>query len=404
MPVYNYNARASSGEMVQGIQEAESERLAVTALQNRGLLVIKLASLGSASAPSRRRKLRRRRIRSEDTLFFLDQLAMLLEAGIPLVRSLEIIALLTESQRMNEVIGAIISNIRAGSTLKDSMARHPKHFPKLWLFLVEAGETSGSVPMVLKELAKNVKSNHLLMKKIISALIYPCILVICSVGVLLLFMLRIIPIFQKIFSQFNAKLPPLTMAIINISTVIQHYIFFIAFMAIGLFFLSKKYISTSVGRRQLDRLLLLVPVLGEGLNDFIHARICIILSTLIKSGVNLIQSLEIASRAAGNSVFENAFLAATKGIQRGQTLSASLQTDPIFSPMFIQLVTIGEESGSLPAMISKASEFYAERVDTLSTRIGILVEPLVLIIVGAFVGIIAYALFVPMFSLSEAIH
>lgn len=404
MPVYNYKARSPAGESIDGSQEAANEELAVAALHSRELLVIRLKETAKAQETTGRGKKGHRRIKSDDLMFFLNQLVMLLEAGIPLLRSLEIISGLTESRRLHEVLGTVTDNIRSGSTFKDSMARHPAHFPHFWSYLIEAGETSGSLPVVLKELAKNVESNDALKKKIISALIYPAVLMLGAVATVLLFMLKIIPVFQKIFSQFHAKLPPLTQGIMLTSSFLQHYFLIFCLMIAVFIYALKAYVSTSIGRWTTDKFLLSVPVLGDAASDFVHARINIILSTLIKSGLNLLRSIEIAARASGNVIFENALNDVAQKVQEGKTLSQSLKEDPLFSPMMVQLIMIGEESGELPKLIAKAAKYYEEKVELLSSRLGVLIEPLILVLVGSMIGVLALGLFLPLFTLGTAIR
>lgn len=404
MPLYRYTARASTGQRVQGTEDAPSEAMALGALQNRGFIVTKIVLSDISSMVQHEAKRRHRRIKSDDLIFFLNETVMLLEAGVPLLRSLEMVSLLTESEKLSGILKTIVSNIRSGATFKDSVARHPADFPHFWSYLIEAGETSGSLPLVLKELAKNLESSNRLKKKIVSALIYPCILIIASLGVLALFMLKIIPVFEKIFSQFDSKLPPLTQVIMALSVVFRQYsLGLIAGLVITIFLL-RKYSKTATGRQTINHFLLKMPVLGGTISDFIHARIGIILSTLIKSGLNLLQSLEITARAAGNSLFEDALNDVAFKVRQGKTLGTAIGEESLFSPMMVQLIVIGEESGDLPKMIAKAAQYYEERVDTFSTRVGVVIEPAILIVVGCLIGVLALSLYLPMFSMGNAIR
>lgn len=401
MPVFEYTARDSGGRMVRGNQEAVSEEAAVTMLQNRGLIVTNLVSFAQKKTKAYQKK-RRKRIRLEDLHFFVQQTGNLINVGIPLVRSLEVVSDQVQSARLLEVIRQMMSNIQAGSTLHDAMARHPNVFPDYWPYLIEAGEVSGTLPQILLQLAKNLEATQNLRKKIVSALIYPSVLIAASCAAILIFMVFVIPIFEKLFKSFNAQLPPLTQFILDFSKILQQYLFVIIAGLVLLSRLFTSYIRTPMGRKTMHAFLLNAPVISSVTKDIVHARICIILSMLIRSGLSFLKSLEIASNVSGNYFFETALASIRQEIQQGKTFSNCLEEHPIFDPMFVNLVKIGEEGGRLPEMTEKAGEFFESRVDVFSSRVSILIEPFIMVFVGSTIGVIAVSLFLPIIKLSSS--
>ncbi len=404
MPVFIYTARDTGGRVVQGNQEANSEVAAISILQSRNLYVTQIVNSNVViKSKAAIRKKRHNKIKSEDLLFFIAQTANLLVVGIPFVRTLEVIADQIESAQLHKVIMEIVSNVKAGSTFKDALARHPTVFPFYWAYLLEAGELSGTLPMVLSQLAKSLEASEALKKKIASALVYPSILVTAAMAAIVFFMMFIVPIFVKLFETFKAKLPPLTEAVIKISVFLKNYSILLAAGAFFGIYLFKKFIATPKGRRILHTVLLNLPVFGDAISEIVHARVCMILALLIRSGLSFLKSLEVTANVSGNYLFETAINNTRLDVQQGKSLSTSLADSPIFSPMLVNLVKIGEESGKLPDMIDKAGEYFQQRVDVFATRIGIIIEPIVMVLVGGIIGVIALSLFMPIIKLSSAV-
>ncbi len=405
MPIYLYVARNQEGKTVQGNQEAPNEGAAISFLQNNGLYVTQIVSTAvSIKTKAQAKRRRHRRIRSDDELFFIGQTSNLLLVGIPFVRTLEVIAEQTQSLGLYNVIQEMISNIKAGSTFKDAMARHPKIFPSYWSFLVEAGELSGTLPQVMNQLAKTMEATENLKKKVVSALVYPSVLIAASAAAITFFMVFTVPIFSNLFKGFHAKLPPLTQGVIETSDFIKHYFLFLIGVIVALVFLSRKYFNTPGGRRTLHFIFLNLPLLGDAISDIIHVRICLILSMLIRSGLSFLKMLEVSANVSGNYLFETALNHTRMDVQQGKTLSSSLAENVLFSPMLVNLVKIGEESGKLPEMIEKASDYYQSRVDVFIGRVGILIEPIVMILVGGIIGVIAVSLFLPIIRISSVVR
>ena len=405
MPLFFYKAWDTNGQLIRGDQEAATEAGAVALIQSRGLHITEISGAAGAKPRTRQKQRRRhRKIRNEEVLFFVAQAANLLHVGIPLIRSIEVIADQTDSQSLHDILHEMISNIKAGSTFKDAVARHPKVFPEFWSYLVEAGEISGTLPQILSQLAKNLEANENLKKKIASALIYPSVLITASIAAIIVFIIFVIPIFAKLFKSFHAELPPLTAFILNLSKVMQSYFLLIAAGLALAVYLVKLYIETPTGRMVFHMMLLNLPVVGAPIREILHARVCIILAMLLRSGINFLRCIEVAASVSGNVIFENALNATKPDIQQGHTLSQALSRDPIFSPMLINLVKIGEESGKLPEMVDKSAEYFQSRVDVFATRVGVLIEPVVMVLVGGLIGVIVIAMFMPILRISSVVH
>jgi type II secretory pathway component PulF len=407
MPTFQYTARNAQGEQIRGKQEALTQLEAVGVLQGQGLVITQIAAASSAEASAetaiRQVRKRHRRIKEDDLLFFVTQTASLLEAGIPLLRTLEIIADQIESSKLCAVLNDIRQKIKEGSSFKEAVYKNARSFPVYWPYLIEAGETSGSLTNVLQQLAKNLDGSLRLKKKVVSALIYPAILIAVAVLAILVFLLKLIPIFENLFKSFNAPLPPITAAVVVFSNFMRKFFLVILLSVAGGVFAFRRYIKTPVGRQAFDQTVLRMPLLGPFLRNVIQARICMILSTLIRSGLNLLQSIEISSKVAGNVIYERALGEAVAGIQQGKTLSACINESRLFSPMMVHFMNIGEESGKLAEMVERAAKYFDENVDVFATRLGTLVEPIILIGVGGIIGLLLVAMFMPIFSISQAI-
>ncbi len=409
MPIYRYTGRDKNGKLTEGAQEASGENEVARMLQGRGILVTKIsdatAQAALAAAIQKTLKVRRRRrIKQEDLLFLVREMGMLIDAGVTVVRALDLISEQTRSGQLFKILELIKRDIRAGMTLKDAFAQHPKSFPRVWISLIEAGETSGHLSAVLNQMAIHLEASINLHKKIISAMIYPSVLIFASIGAVLIFMLKIIPIFASLFKSFNAELPLLTRALMAVSDFLRQYVFYF-FVAIGaaIYFFERRAVSPR-GRAFVDRWLLRVPVVGPFVSDTVIARISMNMATLLQSGVNILLAIEICSDVAGNSAFKDAFLGISHEIRQGKTFSACLQRNPLFPPFMTQMAAIGEESGKLPAMMSKAAEYYTDRVDVFVERLGVVIEPVVILFVGGIVGILAVAMFLPLIKMSSAIR
>lgn len=405
MGTYIYTGRNSEGKQVHGTQDAPNQLAAIKTLQSQNLIITRITEAGVQAAAAKAKKTKKhKKAKIEDLLFFCRQTAILLEAGVPLLRSIEILTPQCQSLKLEESLRNLGADIKAGSSLKEATAKNPKIFPSLWPHLIEAGEASGNLPLVLNQLADHLEATLNLKKKVVSALVYPAILVTIAVGAIIIFLVKIIPIFANLFSKFGAKLPVLTQMVIDLSNFLKTNLFLIA-MGIGMtVFFTRSYLATAGGKRAADRFVLKIPVMGTMIYDSILARICMNLSTLIQSGVNLLESIQISSHVSGNSQFEDALVAIGNDVQQGKPFSEALDKHNLFSPITIHMVKVGEESGRLAEMLARVGKLYEDRVDVYVSRLSTLIEPLVMVFVGSIIGVLVVAMFMPILNLSSAIH
>lgn len=407
MPLFVYTARDKWGKMIQGEQDAPTEAALVRLLQGRELIVTMItlspAALNATASRSRRRR-KRRRVKTEELLFFIQQIALLLEVGVPFIRALELVADQVEGQTLHKVLEIIRSDVSGGVTFQDAIAKHPNIFPPIWNYLIEAGETGGNLPLVLKRLAQYIEADIGLKKKVVSALVYPAILVIGAIVALLVFMLILIPVFAHVYESFHSKLPAFTLAVMAVSSFLQHTIVYLAILFVVAIYFLKQYGKTPLGRMAFDTAFLNMPLFGGFVRDVIVVRVMITLSALLNSGVNILRSLEICSHVAGNVVFEAALTHAIEDIRQGKSFSAALEKSGQFSPVTVSMIMTGEEGGRLSFMMEKMADYYQLNINTFIARLSVLIEPVVLVFVGGLIGVIIIAMYLPIFNLGSAVH
>ncbi len=402
MALYKYTARDMNGSMVSGNLEAPDEASVIRNLQSRNFFPVKINRSGPAATQAQK-KLRRKKVKGEDLSAFCHELAVLLNAGVKIIRALELLTEQVQSQALLQAVRDIRQDIEGGLTFSKAVAKHPKVFPDVWIYIVEAGEVSGHLPGVLNELGRYLEMIEGLKKKVVSAMMYPSILMSVAIGAILFFMLKVIPIFANLFNSFKADLPFLTMVMVKISNCLIHY-FWILSISIGTsIYLLVRFLKTAKGKRTLDVFLLNVPVLKELVRDIVLTRIAVNMSVLIKSGVDFIKSLEIVSRLAGNSLYQEALEEIKTEIKEGKMASEAFGKSPLFTSQFIQMIQIGEESGKLEEMLYKLGEYYEARVNVFIGRINVLIEPIILLFVGATIGIIVVSMFLPIFNLGKIV-
>ncbi len=404
MPFFRYVARDKSGKLIDEVIETVNEEGLVNSLQAKGLLVI---SVGPVLEVKSKKKVDKRKyhraVKPHDLIMFSRELATLLGAGVTLIKSLDILCRQIESQTLLRVVEQIKKDVEGGYTFQNALKKHNKIFSSFWINLVETGEASGHLPSSLDQVAIYLEESAELKKKIVSALMYPLILVIVATSAIAVFLLKIIPIFSEIFKGFNVELPVLTQIVINISNIVRRYFFLVAGILVALFFIIKKYISTEKGRWQFDNIALKVPVIGQLMQEIATERFASGLGTLIKSGVPILHALEITEKTAGNKVVEKALREVRIAVKEGKGMGQTMQSSNLFSPLVVQMVIVGEEIGELGKMLDRVSAFYKARVNTFISRLTTMFEPIVLVFMGIVVGVLVVAMFMPIFSISSAV-
>ena len=403
MPLFEYTARnAANGQIQKGQVDAKSrEEVSAYLRKNRMMLVSvreapKKITLGGG--------LGKAKVKIRDIVIFTRQFATMINAGLPLVQSLTILAEQTENKTLQEVTKAVVHDVESGNTLADAFAKHPKAFSGLYVNMVAAGEAGGILDTILIRLATFLEKSDALIRKVKGAMIYPAVIfsvAIIAISVLLIF---VIPTFQSMFASVNMELPLPTRVVIGMSQLLIGFWWaFIGVMA-GVFFGLKKYYATTGGQRQIDGLLLRAPVLGDILRKSAVSRFTRTLGTLISSGVSILDGLEITAKTAGNMIVHDAVMESRQSIAGGETISAPLARSKVFPPMVISMIAVGEQTGGLDEMLTKIADFYDEEVDVAVSSLLSLMEPVMIVVLGVIVGGMVVAMYLPIFDMMNAVQ
>lgn len=407
MPKFFYIARNKLGKKDTGVEEAATQEEAILRLQSRDLVIVSILPELKGSGASRevmskaKFKPRHYRISGDDLVLFCRQIATLLGAGVTILKSLDIISQQVASRRLFEVIKELQKKMEGGLSFHEAMSKYRDIFSELWVNLVESGEASGNLAMVLSRLATYLERNAAFKKKIVSALIYPAILMFVGTGALLFLTLKIIPTFAALFKGFNVDMPFLTTLLIAASVFLKKYFLYILGAGVGGFFLFKNYISTKQGRKTFEKFLFNLPFFGEFFRVLIVERFTSEMATLVESGVPILYSLEITEHSVGNLTLGEIIAHIKEDVREGKPLSQPLDRSGFFDPMAVQMVTIGEEIGELSSMFKKLNSFYQEYVDMFMTRFTVMFEPIMLIFMGVAVGLMVVGMFLPIFQLVQ---
>lgn len=397
---FSYNIKNKEGKIIKGTIEAESKEKLIDYFQREGCIIF------SISESKKRAKTQRRgRIKSEDLVIFSRQFTTLIESGIPVVESLEILKDQIEKNFFKEILNMVLRDVREGSSLSGAFSKHSKVFPEIYISMVEAGEASGKLPAILERVSIYLEKSNTLRKKVISSLFYPITIVIMAIAITAFLVIKVVPTFKGIFDSLGGTLPLPTRILLKISDFLgrKEIMFPVVIVVVIVVFLLSKYIKTDKGKRNYHRFLLRLPVVGDLIRKIAIARFAMTFSTLIKSGVPIMRCLDIVGRTSGNKIVEDAVIKAKKFIQEGQTISTPLQESGIFPPMVVKMIAVGERSGKLEAMLSKISEFYEAQTDAMIAGLASLIEPLVIVFLGVIVGGIVISLFLPITQITQYI-
>lgn len=340
-------------------------------------------------------------ISTRDLVIFTRQLSTMIDAGLPLVRGLDIIASQHPNLKFKQIIVRVKEDVEAGSTFADSLAKHPKVFSNLYTQLIKAGETGGVLDVILQRLASYLEKMDSIKRKIKGAMVYPAIVISVAIMVLAIVIIFVVPVFAEMFKDMGTTLPALTQLVVDISFFTRHNILYILIAIAAIFFLvGFSYNKSYKIRRLFDAFLLKLWLVGPLLLKTVIARFCRTLATLTAGGIAILDGLEITAKASGNIITEEAILEARKGISEGQTLAEPLMARPkLFPPMVVQMISVGEQTGALEDMLNKIADFYEEEVDIAVASLLSALEPIMITILGATVGVIVVSMYLPMFKL-----
>jgi type IV pilus assembly protein PilC len=395
MPSYVWKGKTRTGQTTNGERVAASKDAAIAMLRREQILVTSIKEKGKEIALPRLGG----GISSKSVAIFTRQFSVMIDAGLPLVQCLEILGTQQENQTFQKVLLAVRQDVEGGASLADAMKKHPKVFDDLYTNMIAAGEAGGILDTILKRLATYIEKNVKLKSQVKSAMVYPAAVVSIAGLVVAVILWKVIPTFAALFAGLGAQLPLPTRIVIAMSNWFVRLLPFLIVGGIGGAYGLRRYYATERGRRVIDGFLLKLPILGMILRKIAVARFCRTLSTLISSGVPILDGLEITARTSGNAIVEDAIMETRKSVEGGQTLAQPLKEAGVFPPMVVQMISVGEQTGALDTMLSKIADFYEEEVDTAVANLMTLMEPVLILFLGTVVGGIVVSMYLPIFDL-----
>ncbi|MBS3920682.1 MAG: type II secretion system inner membrane protein GspF [Deltaproteobacteria bacterium] len=401
MPIFKWEGKTLKGSIKKGEMEAPSEAAIRIHLRQQSIIPTKIAAKGKEfkiSLPMGKK------VPQRSIAIFTRQLATMIDAGLPLVQSLDILSSQQENKLFKNILREIREDVEGGSTFAGALKKHPAAFDDLYTNLVVAGEEGGILDNILTRLSNYIEKAEALRKKVKSAMIYPAIIVSVAILVVIILMIFVIPVFETMFKSAGQSLPLPTLIVLTMSKIIQKYIVVIIPAVILLVFLFRKFYKTEAGKTLIDRLILKVPVFGMLLKKVAVARFARTLGTLVSSGVPILDGLLIVSRTAGNRTIETAILSARASIREGETIADPLGRSNVFPPMVIQMISVGESTGALDSMLTKIADFYDDEVDVAVSNLTSLLEPFLMVFLGVVIGGVVIAMYLPIFQMASAVH
>ncbi|MBP7146979.1 MAG: type II secretion system F family protein [Acidobacteria bacterium] len=399
MSSYTWKGRTRTGEVREGVVEASNRDAAVAVLRRQGVMMPTVAEKGRELAVPRVRG----GVKRKDIAIFTRQFSVMIDAGLPLVQCLEILASQQANKVFQGVLNEVRANVEAGATLADSMRKHPRVFDDLYCNMVAAGEAGGILDTILQRLSLYIEKIVKLRAAVRGALIYPVAVICIAMIVVWVILTWVIPVFADLFTGLGAQLPLPTRITIALSHFMRRWWWLMVAGVIGGVIGLKQYYKTEKGRRVIDGAMLKFPVIGMLLRKIAVARFCRTLATLTSSGVPILDGLEITARTAGNSIVEDAIRSVRNSVEQGKTISDPLRETKVFPNMVVQMIAVGEQTGALDTMLSKIADFYEDEVDEATQNLLSLLEPLMIVFLGTIIGAIVISMYLPMFSLISKI-
>ena len=400
MPSFTYTAReTATGREIRSTVEANNEQTAIAALLNRNLLVVaiqeKIAKKG---------KMQGGKVALADLVVFTRQLATMIDAGISIVQALQALADQTPNKVMRDVIRDVCSRVESGESFSEALQKHPKTFNRLYYSMVSAGEKGGLLAEIMARLATYLENTERLRKKVKTALMYPTAVTVVAIVITTFLLVKVIPTFKDVYSGFGAALPGPTQVLMDISDLVKNY-FYIALPLLGLAIWGWFYfIKTKSGREFWDGRRIKLPIFGPIAHKICLARFTRTLASLVRSGVPILEVLQIVSQTVGNVKMEKAIKVAATDIERGEGISAALGKNPIFPSMIIRMLSAGEQTGNIDNMLERVSNFLDEEIDTTLSGLMSLIEPLLIVFLGIVIGGMVICMFLPIFNLANIVN
>ena len=402
---YAYKVREKSGRLVEGSLEADSEQLLVAKLRSMGYTPIDITAQKSEtlSKDVKIPGLSRSKTKLKDVAVFSRQFATMINSGLSLLRALYILGDQTENKMLGAVIGQVRTDVETGSSLSVALGKHPKTFNRLYVSMVKAGEVGGSLDEVLLRLAETIEKQVELRRKVRSAMTYPIVVAVLVLGIVTAMLLFVIPMFKDLYTQLGGELPAPTQFLINISTLVRNFWYVMFGIEVGAVMGFRRWINTESGREKWDAIKLRAPVFGPLVRKTALARFSRTLAALVRSGVPILESLDIVADTSGNSVVARAVRDAQTAVKQGEPLAQRLEQHPVFPPMVTQMMAVGEETGAVDEMLDKIADFYDQEIEATVAALTSLIEPLLIVVMGAAVGGMVISLYLPMFNIIKLI-
>ena len=401
MPVFLWEGQTRKGEKKKGEIEAANEAALRGILRRQGLTSITVKQ--KPKNLSEYLPFLKQKVKEKEVVIFARIFATMINAGLPLIQCLDLLAQQEQNKTFAQIITAIKEDIEGGSTLSDALRKYPKVFDDLFVNLVAAGESGGILDVILQRLSNYMEKAMKLKSKVKGAMTYPASVLVISIAVVSLLLVKVIPTFQKMFEGFGGELPGPTQFLITLSTYAQKY-FLVAIIALAVaVYAFRRYYKTEKGTLLIDDLILRAPVFGPLLKKVAVARFTRTMSTMMTSGVPILEGLAIVSKTAGNKVVENALIRVRKSISEGKTIAEPLLETGIFPPMVVQMIAVGEATGALDAMLSKIADFYDDEVDAAVDAMTALLEPFMMVFLGGVVGGMIIAMYLPIFKMASVV-
>lgn len=401
MPQFKYTAKDKDGRTVTGSMEAASSIALVDALRQKEYVIISLeeakekSKSGSFGGGAK--------VKLDDLVIFSRQLATMVDAGIPLVGSLDALQEQMESKGFKNVVKRVRDDVEGGQSLSEALSKQPNVFSSFFVNMVKAGESSGNLDEILDRVAIYMEKTIALIRKVKSSLIYPAVVVTMAILITTFLIVKVVPTFESIFASIGVSLPLPTLILINISHLVRRFLLVLVIaLGLGIFAVSQA-IKTDKGRLAFDIFLLKIPVIGKLLRKVAIARFARTLSTLLKSGVSILTALEIVGKTSGNKVIESAIVQTKMSIKEGESIAQPLTASKVFPPMVTRMISVGEQTGKLEEMLGKVADFYESEVDAAVSGLTSLIEPLIIAFLGIVVGGIVVSMFLPIVKLVEVV-
>ena len=400
MPSFVYTARETgSGREIRSSLEATTEQAAIAALLNRNLLVVsiqeKIGKKGRTGGGS---------VGLAELVIFTRQLATMIDAGLAMVQSLQALADQTNNKVMRDVIRDICTRVEGGDSFSQALQKHPKVFSRLYFSMVSAGETGGLLAEILARLAVYLENTARLRKKVKSAVMYPIVVTVVAILITIFLLVKVVPVFGEIYAGFGAGLPGPTQFLINLSNFFQHYIILVLLGGGGAVYGWFYFIKTKTGREFWDSRRIKLPIFGSIAHKICLARFTRTLASLVRSGVPILEVLQIVSQTVGNVIMEKAIKVAASDIERGESISAALSKHPIFPNMILRMISAGEQTGKIDNMLERISDFLDEEIETTLSGLTSLIEPILIVVLGVVVGGMVICMFLPIFKMADIIN